>query len=35
LVATDGGIFTHGDATFAGSEGGTPLTLPVVGIMGS
>ena len=33
LVASDGGIFTHGDACdagFYGSEGGAPLPAPVV-----
>ena len=32
LVASDGGIFTFGDAHFFGSMGGTPLNQPVVGI---
>ena len=32
LVASDGGIFSFGDATFYGSEGGTPLNKPIVGI---
>ena len=32
LVATDGGIFTFGDATFLGSMGGTPLNRPIVGM---
>jgi hypothetical protein len=32
LVASDGGIFTHGDARFLGSEGGTPLNKPIVGM---
>jgi hypothetical protein len=32
LVASDGGIFNFGDAAFAGSAGGTPLSDPVVGI---
>jgi hypothetical protein len=32
LVASDGGIFTFGDATFFGSTGGTPLNKPVVGM---
>ncbi len=31
-VATDGGVFTHGAAAFAGSQGGTRLNAPVVGI---
>jgi len=31
-VASDGGIFTFGDAGFYGSTGGTPLAKPVVGI---
>ena len=32
LVASDGGVFTFGDAPFLGSEGGTHLNKPVVGI---
>jgi hypothetical protein len=32
LVATDGGIFSFGDAPFYGSEGGRPLNLPIVGM---
>jgi hypothetical protein len=32
LVASDGGIFTFGDAQFFGSEGGQPLNKPVVGM---
>jgi hypothetical protein len=35
LVASDGGIFTHGDAGFFGSEGGAPLNRPVVGMLGT
>jgi hypothetical protein len=31
-VASDGGIFTFGDAGFHGSEGGHPLNAPVVGM---
>ncbi len=31
-VASDGGIFSFGDAGFYGSMGGTPLVKPVVGI---
>ena len=31
LVAADGGVFTHGDATFYGSMGGHPLNAPMVG----
>jgi hypothetical protein len=31
-VASDGGIFTFGDATFFGSMGGRPLNKPVVGM---
>jgi hypothetical protein len=31
-VASDGGIFTFGDATFYGSEGGARLAAPVVGL---
>ena len=32
LVASDGGIFSFGDADFYGSTGGTPLNKPVVGM---
>ena len=32
LVASDGGIFTFGDAAFYGSMGGHPLDRPVVGM---
>jgi hypothetical protein len=32
MVASDGGIFAFGDATFYGSLGGTQLDAPVVGI---
>jgi N-acetylmuramoyl-L-alanine amidase/ribosomal protein L24E len=32
LVASDGGIFTFGDAAFIGSEGGSPLHAPIVGM---
>ena len=32
LVASDGGIFSFGDAAYYGSEGGTPLNKPIVGI---
>ncbi len=32
LVASDGGIFTHGSAGFYGSEGATPLNKPIVGM---
>ncbi|MGH9017237.1 MAG: N-acetylmuramoyl-L-alanine amidase, partial [Acidimicrobiales bacterium] len=32
LVASDGGIFTFGDAIFYGSMGGKPLDAPVVGM---
>jgi predicted metalloprotease len=32
FVASDGGVFTYGDAKFAGSEGGTHLNSPVVGM---
>jgi hypothetical protein len=34
-VASDGGIFTFGDATFSGSEGATHLNAPIVGIAAS
>jgi outer membrane protein assembly factor BamB len=32
MVASDGGIFSFGNAAFAGSTGGTPLNRPVVGM---
>ena len=32
LVASDGGVFSFGDAAFYGSTGGTPLNKPVVGM---
>ncbi len=32
FVASDGGVFDFGDATFWGSMGGTPLVKPVVGM---
>ena len=32
VVASDGGIFTFGDATFYGSMGGQPLNKPIVGM---
>jgi biotin carboxyl carrier protein len=35
LVASDGGIFTFGDAVFLGSAGGTVLPEPVVGMAAS
>jgi hypothetical protein len=35
LVASDGGIFTFGDAKFSGSEGGVPLHRPIVGAVGA
>jgi hypothetical protein len=31
LIAADGGVFTFGDAAFAGSLGGTTLNKPIVG----
>ena len=31
-MASDGGIFTFGDAAFYGSEGGVTLNSPVVGM---
>ena len=31
LVASDGGIFSYGDAKFSGSMGGQPLNHPIVG----
>ncbi|HVF76643.1 MAG TPA: Ig-like domain-containing protein [Acidimicrobiales bacterium] len=32
FVASDGGIFSYGDAGFHGSEGGKPLNKPIVGM---
>jgi hypothetical protein len=32
LAASDGGVFSFGDAQFSGSMGGTHLNAPVVGI---
>jgi hypothetical protein len=32
MVASDGGIFSYGDATFYGSHGGSPLNKPIVGM---
>ena len=32
LVASDGGIFSYGDAPFEGSAGATPLNKPIVGM---
>jgi hypothetical protein len=32
LVATDGGIFSFGDAGFSGSVGGQPLNAPMTGM---
>ncbi len=32
LVASDGGIFSYGDAQFYGSMGGQPLNKPIVGM---
>jgi hypothetical protein len=32
MVATDGGIFSFGDAKFYGSMGGRPLNKPIVGM---
>ncbi len=34
-VASDGGIFSFGDAGFYGSEGGHPLNAPIVGMAGA
>ncbi len=31
-MASDGGIFAYGDATFYGSTGGTALNKPIVGV---
>jgi hypothetical protein len=33
MVASDGGIFSFGDATFYGSTGGKPLNQPIVGLL--
>ena len=30
-IASDGGVFSFGDATFLGSMGGKPLNAPMVG----
>src|SRR4051812_7717941 len=35
LAASDGGVFTFGNAQFYGSKGGQPLNKPVVGIAAS
>jgi hypothetical protein len=35
LVASDGGIFSFGDASFYGSMGGTHLNQPIVGMAAS
>ncbi len=32
LVASDGGVFAYGDATFQGSAGALPLGAPVAGM---
>ncbi len=32
LVASDGGIFSYGNAAFLGSRGGQPLNKPIVGM---
>ena len=32
-MASDGGIFSYGDARFLGSRGGQPLNKPIVAIM--
>ena len=34
LVASDGGIFSYGDARFDGSGGVMPLNAPIVGMAG-
>jgi hypothetical protein len=34
-VASDGGIFSFGDASFHGSTGGTVLSSPVIGMTSS
>jgi hypothetical protein len=33
LVGSDGGVFAFGNAVFVGSEGGTSLTSPVIGLV--
>ena len=33
MVASDGGIFSFGDAVFHGSTGGTRLNQPVMGLV--
>jgi hypothetical protein len=33
LVASDGGIFSYGDATFEGSTGAIALNKPIVGVV--
>ena len=35
LVASDGGIFSYGDAAFFGSTGGLTLNQPIVGMIGT
>ena len=35
LVASDGGVFSFGTATFHGSMGGRPLNQPVIGLASS
>jgi hypothetical protein len=32
MVASDGGVFTFGDAGYFGSEGGRSLDKPIVGM---
>jgi hypothetical protein len=32
LVASDGGVFAYGDATYHGSTGALPLAQPIVGL---
>jgi hypothetical protein len=34
-VASDGGIFDYGDASFLGSAGSLPLNRPIVGMLGA
>jgi hypothetical protein len=34
MVASDGGVFTFGNARFYGSTGGQALNAPIVGIAG-
>ena len=33
LAASDGGVFNYGNSVFIGSQGGSPLNSPVVGLL--